>query len=96
MTTAETAEKMKQVARNLIAHKASGGKVDKEALKWAQQLLAANPRQLSTQPEEPYRCNKCGEGIHLWGSKWEVVDGVKQRVGRCCGTTQVFLAKEAA
>jgi hypothetical protein len=55
--TAEQFELMKQAARNLLAHHHAGRKCDPEALRWAEQLLKANPRPL-TVPHEANEGNK--------------------------------------
>lgn len=34
---------MKQAARNLLAHRDAGRKCDRDALRWAEQLLKQNP-----------------------------------------------------
>jgi hypothetical protein len=30
------------------------------------------------------RCAKCGQPIGIHGSRWQMLRGVKQRLGRCC------------
>jgi predicted transcriptional regulator len=41
--TAEQFEFMKQAARNLLAHRDAGNRIDREAARWAIQLLKQNP-----------------------------------------------------
>jgi hypothetical protein len=42
--TVEQVERMKSHARSVVAAKAAGKKVDPAGLRWAKQLLAANPK----------------------------------------------------
>ncbi len=44
--TPEQIELMKTAARTLLAHRDAGRKCDPEAVRWAEQLLAQNPRPL--------------------------------------------------
>jgi hypothetical protein len=42
--TPKQIELMKQAARNLLAHRKAGRKCDRDAIRWAEQLLKNNPK----------------------------------------------------